>query len=66
LTANEAAITLGVEVDYILRLLRAKKLRGRKVDGRWVVDNRSVSARLIRIKGEYGHSIDIANKLASS
>jgi excisionase family DNA binding protein len=50
-TATEAARELNVEIDYVLRLLRAGKLKGKKVGTRWVVDNRSVERRLARING---------------
>jgi excisionase family DNA binding protein len=51
MTATEAAIALKVEADYVLRLLRVGKLKGRKVGNRWVVDARSVQRRLARING---------------
>jgi hypothetical protein len=40
---------LDIEIDYCLRLLRAGRLKGKKVRGRWIVDAASVARRLSRI-----------------
>jgi hypothetical protein len=50
MTIAETARALSVESeDYIYRLLRTGALAGRKVDGRWDVDEASVRARAQRV-----------------
>lgn len=51
MTATEAAIALKIDLDYVCRLLRVGKLKGRKVGNRWQVDPRAVQKRLARING---------------
>jgi excisionase family DNA binding protein len=50
LTVTEAAIELGIDYDFTLRLLRVGKLKGKKVGNKWVVDAASVKRRAARIK----------------
>ena len=50
LTVTEAAQTLQIEYDYCLRLIRAGRLKARKVKGRWNVLARSVADRRARIE----------------
>jgi len=46
LTATETARRLQVELNRVYLLLRVGRLVGRKVDGTWRVDARSVEERL--------------------
>ena len=44
-SAVEAAIRLGINLDYLYRLLLTKRIEGRKVDGRWMVTVKAVEDR---------------------
>ena len=46
MTATEAAIKMNVDYDYVLRLLREGKLKGRKKGREWIVDPKSVQGRM--------------------
>lgn len=46
LTAIEAARRLGVNLDYLYRLLLTGRLQGRRKDGRWLIPVAAVEARL--------------------
>jgi excisionase family DNA binding protein len=46
MTVTEVARRLGVEYDYVLRLIRMGRLRARKQGRVWVVDERSVEQRV--------------------
>ena len=46
MTATEAAIKMNVDYDYVLRLLRQGKLKGRKKGREWIVDAQSVKVRM--------------------
>jgi len=45
ISACEAAIELGMELSNLYALLRAQRLRGRKVDGHWRVNASDVRKR---------------------
>ncbi len=45
-SAIEAARRLGINLDYLYRLLLTERIQGRKVDGRWVVTVKAVEAKL--------------------
>ena len=49
MSALEAAQRLGIDYDFVLRLLRQGKLKGRKKGSRWIVDARSVEQRLGKV-----------------
>jgi excisionase family DNA binding protein len=49
MTVNEAAARLDVDYDFVLRLLRRGKLKGKKVGRKWEVDAGSVSERLLAV-----------------
>lgn len=46
LTAIEACRRLGVTLDYLYRLVWAKRLPGKKLDGVWQIPASAVEARL--------------------
>jgi excisionase family DNA binding protein len=48
LTPREAAFRLGVRLDGVYSLLWARKLKGRKVDGRWLISAADVYKRAQR------------------
>lgn len=50
MTATEAAIFLEVSYHYVLVLLRTGKLKGRRVNRKWVVDEEAVRARAAGVK----------------
>ncbi len=45
-SAIEAARRLGINLDYLYRLLLTGRIQGRKQDGRWVVPFKAVEAKL--------------------
>ena len=45
-SAIEAARRLGINLDYLYRLLLTGRIQGRKQDGRWVVTRKAVEAKL--------------------
>jgi excisionase family DNA binding protein len=49
MTANEAAMELGVELNYLYNLVRTGRLKAQKQDGEWVVSAQAVDARLERL-----------------
>ena len=49
MTVTEAAARLGITYDFCLRNIRMGKLRAVKRDRVWVVDPRSVKARLATV-----------------
>jgi excisionase family DNA binding protein len=46
LTIAEAAVKLGVRIDYLGMLVRSGKLAARKEDGRWFIPAEAVERRL--------------------
>jgi hypothetical protein len=50
MTVDEATRALNLESpDFVYRLLRARVLKGRKVEGRWNIDPDSVAERKRRV-----------------
>jgi excisionase family DNA binding protein len=48
MTATEACVRLGISLDYLYRLLYAKKLPARKVDKTWKISAAAVEERARR------------------
>ena len=49
MTANEAAMELGVELNYLYNLLRTGRLEAQKQNGEWAVSAQAVEERLERL-----------------
>jgi excisionase family DNA binding protein len=48
MTTTEASARLNISYDFVLRLLRLGKIKGRRVGTKWVVDQGSVDAYLLK------------------
>ncbi len=52
MTVNETARALGITLGHAFRLLYAGAIAGRKVEGRWEVDEAAVREYDLRRRGE--------------
>jgi hypothetical protein len=50
-TPRSAAVTLGIRLDSIYKLIWAGNLTGRKKDGRWMISETSLEGRLNQKRG---------------
>lgn len=48
LSVRQAALKLGVRIDYLTLLLRSGKIPARKQNGQWLVSGKAVEERLQR------------------
>lgn len=51
LSPREAALRLGIGLDFVYRELWSGKLPGRKEEGRWVIPATTIEERLVRRRG---------------
>ncbi len=51
LSPREAALRLGIGLDFVYRELWSGKLPGRKEEGRWVIPATAIEERLARRRG---------------
>jgi len=49
---TQAARKMEVTLDYVYSLVRAGRLRARKVDGRWLISVAAIEERLAARRGE--------------
>lgn len=61
-TVREAARTLGVTYDYLLRELWAGRLNGRKHGRTWTVDDEAVRERVARKSQSEGETVQTVIK----